>query len=195
MKLRLLLGSAIFLAGCASSFEFQEPQEILVENRIIVDKGFDQTWEELLDFTSRTFFSISNLERDSGFINLEFSPSPASDFVDCGLVNVVVPSLPANNYQGYEYAGGYVEFSESSGRSQIVATMNILVQSLSSNRTEVSVNARYAMWLAPIPTPTGRIGGTTVSFGTNDAVGQGTGKRLCQSTGAAEELVLDAVRG
>ena len=191
----LLLGfGAVMLSGCALTY--QPPTEQPVDNTILVSKSFDEAWEDLLEFTSQTFFSIDNLERDSGFINLNFNPTPASEFADCGFA-----SVPANPYNpASPFEGSYVEYVELAAGAQLEGSMNILLQEVGPNQTEVSVNARYGLILPPMATPNGVAPAMTVVFGTNDpgsasSIQTAGEQRTCQSTGEAEELVLDAVRG
>lgn len=190
----LLLGvSVLALAGCAITY--QPPDEQLVENSIVVPKSFDESWEDLLEFTSQTFFAIDNLERDSGFINLNFTPTPVTDFADCGFATV--PNNPYNPASPFE--GEYVDYIVSRFGGRLAGTMNILLQPAGESRTEVSVNARYVLSHPPLPTQSGVIPAMSITFGTNQpgsiSSPQTSGEtRTCFSTGEAEELVLNAVR-
>ena len=54
------------------------------KNSLITNKNYDETWNAIIDFVNNSFFSIENLEKDSGLLTLSFGSKEAENFIDCG---------------------------------------------------------------------------------------------------------------
>jgi hypothetical protein len=170
-----------------------------------VKQSFSKTWESLISYASKTFFSIENFEKDSGLLILSFGVGDASRFVDCGY------------YSGGPtgFSGPYVRYLQQGASATLQGKMNLRVRTINPEETEVSVNARYIFVRPPsqasvlVPnyltgtfqTQYVTIPGTTWTFDSKSVdtqmvanVSAGTEPtRTCQPTGTAESEILKGV--
>jgi hypothetical protein len=155
-----------------------------------IDKSFDDTWTSVIDFVSTSSFSIDNFEKDSGLITLTFGASDPGRYIKCGFFTTSGGNVGS-------FSGKYVEYINGVGNigSSLSGKMNISIRSLSENKTNVRVNARY-IWT---------VGGqsqSTFSFDTGNSStirisNQTSGTiptRTCLPTYYAESSVIDFVK-
>lgn len=112
---------------------------------------------------------------------MQFGSGNPSEFIDCGYMNAVA----------VKFSGPFIEGMEQYGSADLDGTMNIFVKPISSNVTEVRVNARYIfkafdgayrqVWAFD----TG--GSDSKRFG---AVQQNV---ICLPTNKAEQTILDGI--
>ena len=120
--LRTTLVVLVGLVGCSSSMVYRPPV-LTGENdgSTRIELPFDEVWEELIDMLSTSFLSIEFLEKDSGFIRLNFGLAHPEDYIDCG--HAVSP--PASR-EGVEFDGPYAQYLNLFRDVQLVGRMNIL---------------------------------------------------------------------
>ncbi|MDO8652026.1 MAG: membrane lipoprotein lipid attachment site-containing protein [Undibacterium sp.] len=78
----------LILSGCAtqgvSSFDYTKKTPIEVKNELQLNQPYLQVWDKLIKELSKSFYIINNIDKESRIINLSFSSSKPSDFVECG---------------------------------------------------------------------------------------------------------------
>ena len=171
------------LAGCAGAglFGYAPPApNAPLQDRRVVDAGYDETWNGLIDYAASTFFTIDNFEKDSGLMTLGFGDGNMARFVDCGTWT--------------EDTGGTTPYAARTNQGlELRARMNLRVRSLSESQTEIRVSSRYVVrnksghvWDFTTNNP------ATVDISSTSALGtQPT--RTCQSSLAAEKEILNGV--
>lgn len=79
---------SVFVSGCATqgvnSLKYQPGTPKQVQNEITVSKPYSEVWDKLVKELSKSFYVINNIDKESRIINISFSSSSPSDYVDCG---------------------------------------------------------------------------------------------------------------
>jgi hypothetical protein len=191
-RFSLALLAILLFSGCGvTTPDYTAPQSSasIDKTTVALDQSYDETWDQLINFTSSRFFAIDNYEKDSGLMTLSFSSEPGR-FVECGEISTDGP--PA-------YEGDYVQwFSERPATLDLDGRMNLNVREAGENETEVDVNVRYVV------TATGANGVQAAqwSFNTGGSDTQqvrannfgATQTRTCQPTHEAEKVIIDGIR-
>ena len=142
------------LSSCAtatkSTFQYKEPDvSNSIQNKVVVNISYDECWKRLVSGLSSEFFVITNIEKASGLITLDFSTQTPELYVDCG------ESKRTYGDEDFSYkvaADASYPMDVKSGIQVAKATVvrdaflsgkiNILVSEV-SNGVQVTVNARY----------------------------------------------------
>jgi predicted small lipoprotein YifL len=184
---------ALFLlSGCGVTTPTYEPPEPTSadETSVVIDQNYDETWDELIQFTSQRFFAIDNYEKDSGLMTLSFSSEPER-FIDCGKIDTDGPP---------SYEGAYVQWYNNRPQANLTldGRMNLTVQEVSESKTRVSVNTRYVVEAVSAST-----GATAVSWSFNTGGSStktvpannfgATDTRTCRPTHEAEQIIIDGI--
>lgn len=137
MRWLLAAASGLLLTACGS-VEFSPPERDtgIGQYEVVLDRPFDDVWDQLVAYSSETFFAIDNVQRDSGLLTLAFGVEDLEQVVDCGTAVWNGETVSTIDYF-LEPVPGYNDETDFIGR------MNILVQEVSSQETRVRVSARY----------------------------------------------------
>ena len=195
-----LLGvAALLLSGCVStpSTTYTPPALYPYSNTVTIGSSFDETWDNLVTYASKSFFAIDNFEKDSGLMTLSFSASDAARYIDCG--NIFVNS-------GRPFNGPYALYAQRYNGAGLTGIINLRVRTLTTDETEVAVNARYIFTVpgstirvlssvATIPAVTWTFDSKSsdTRYIANPAPGTPP-TRSCVATGAAETQILEGVQ-
>jgi len=146
----LLLISIILVSCCAAPLRYNFPTKSPLdeERKIIINKSKDEVWDKLLEGLADKFFSVNNIEKDSGFINVSFHSNDACKYVDCGSYNVSISGrkkdIPICNCSVEKhgaYYSGVWKFRDCS--TSVEGRINILVQEVSENQSTMFVDTRF----------------------------------------------------
>lgn len=181
---------SLLMTGCVSG-NYRAPAATDAQKSVVVDKNFDETWDDLLSYTAGSFFGIENFEKESGLLTLSFGAGDASPYIDCGTFSF---QRGVNSYNG-----PYVDYVDMRG-ADLTGKMNLRVRPIANQKSEVTVNARYVFSVPPMI----QAGVPSFSFvfdsGGSDTVTvpnptPGTHPtRTCVPTGYAEREILEAVK-
>ena len=203
--------------GCAvatkSSHIYENPErEESVANSEVFGLSMDACWQRLIAGLSSEFFVITNVEKASGLITLDFGTDHPEGYVDCGTTtrtygdqSVVYEVAGDSQYMADVQVGVNVSRQTVQRDTSLSGKINVHVSEVAGG-TRVAVNARY-IWTAEIGgfyESVGSMGSAgpfplnkqvhTKSFNTN-APSLGEGDEIsCGSNGALEKLILDIVR-
>ncbi|WP_147411169.1 hypothetical protein [Pseudomonas cavernicola] len=93
------------LAGCAtSSYTYAPPKEHTITKQIIINEDFDAVWDRLVRNLASDFFVINNIEKNSRIINVSFSSTTPSSYVDCGITTRKFSNARGDNTYAYNPA-------------------------------------------------------------------------------------------
>lgn len=138
LLLIFILGAV--LLSCAPSGVYIAPEFSTVESgarSIILNKGYDETWSELIRFAGSNFFGIDNFEKASGLITLSYGSNDASYYVTGG-------DYAIHDDAGRQlFSGDYVDYLFMRSDGRLSGRVNVIVESLTETTTRVTVNARY----------------------------------------------------
>ena len=160
----LIFVVVIFLSmiGCAtpgrSGFMIQKPSRDTVKNEKIVNRSFDEVWDELVRDLAKSFFVINNIDKASRIINVSFNSETPEKFIDCGKtqrtysrgkenVEYVYEIAASSSYKTAFAAGPYKNLPGTNfvnRRTSLDGRMNIYVAPVAGG-TQISVNARYIL--------------------------------------------------
>jgi hypothetical protein len=156
---------------------------------VVVDQSYDEVWEGLISFTSQRFFAIDNYEKESGLMTLSFSSDPGR-FIECGEISTDGPPSHEGNYVGW--------YDKRRATLDLEGRMNLTVQEVREQETEVQVNVRYVV------TATGASGVQMAQwrFNTGGSDTQqvkannfgATQTRTCVPTHEAERVIVEGVQ-
>lgn len=198
---------ALILMGCATSSATYNPPDVSgrIANSKQVDKPFDQLWDSLVRQLSSDFFVINNIDKSSRLINLSFSSSTPSKYIDCG--RTIRKFSDARGEQVFDYAtADSAKFQASTPQgttlnvtrgTRLEGRSNIYIAPHSAG-SEVSVNTKYVLQVTMSATdPLGRPAGTLttpIDFSTKQPSTSGTDNATCKSIGAIEQTILDMAK-
>ena len=107
------------------------------KSSIITNKNFEETWTSIIDFVNDSFFKIENLDKESGLLELSFGSKEAENFIDCGYFEYTL------FFTGEEFKGSYIDYAKSGLLAVLEAKMNITLQKIDYESTNVSINTNY----------------------------------------------------
>ncbi|MBT4732909.1 hypothetical protein HOB87_13200 [Candidatus Woesearchaeota archaeon] len=86
-KINIVFICLITLSGCAtSSLNYSPPStSYTIKHSVQINEDFEVVWDRLVKNLASDFFVINNIEKNSRIINVSFSASKPTDFVDCGI--------------------------------------------------------------------------------------------------------------
>lgn len=207
--LSLLLFICVSLFGCAGELKYTRPtltQEI--KNSVTVKKSKEQVWKELIPKIGKNFFVINNLDKDSGIINISYSGDPQR-YIDCGEIYSYVKNARGERTYQFPASKGYQEYeamengilSFAKRKMELEGRMNLIVEELEPNLTQVTANTRYVL----TRTIDGYNAGYQHLFHNSDTLSFNTGQQnsypplgkhsgtVCQCNGRFEKEVLSLV--
>lgn len=183
--MKTLISGVIFvLAGCAAvqPVVYKEPKELIKSNNnlITINKPYDDAWRSLIEYSSKSFFSIKNFEKDSGLLTLTFGISDPGKYVDCG--EVVARHI--------NFEGPYLNAVQSTGVVDLDGVMNLFVKPQTDNSTTVIVSTRYILNVKD-----GDLPKQTWSFDAGGSAARKTGDLTitCRSTFKAETDIISGI--
>lgn len=158
-KYLFLLLLITLVPGCAkqgtSSFKYDEPKNLQIENQIIVDKPFNQVWDGLVAELASSFFVINNIDKASRLINISFSTDHPEDYIDCGETTRATTRGDISRKYEYDCAESYdytlegrgIEYFEEKHsvrrKTRLEGRINVYLAPIDDKSTRVSVNVRY----------------------------------------------------
>ncbi|WP_156326586.1 hypothetical protein [Pseudomonas sp. NBRC 111127] len=200
-KVVLLLAGGT-LVGCAtSSMDYSPPTPAAVPNTRSVSTDFEKSWDQLVRQLSSDFFVINNIDKSSRLINVSFSTSRPSEYVDCG--STLRKFSNARGEQVYNYVtADSAKFAVTnqnaafnvSRETKLEGRVNIYVAP-GKGGTDISVNTKYVFTVnakifgfdgSPVT-----VNPTTIDFSTKSPY---TSPDLtCYARGTLESRILDMV--
>lgn len=152
--MRKIVGMLVVIAsvsGCAtSSVDYRPPSGTTIINSKKVSKDFDGAWNDLVRQLSSDFFVINNIDKSSRLINVSFSTSHPSDYIDCGSTTrkfsnahgeQVYNYVTANSSQFAVVNRQHVGFN-GTRTTKLQGRVNVYVAPTQGG-TEISVNSKY----------------------------------------------------
>lgn len=200
----LLIG--VLLGGCAGKFQYTQPDtqsQKKINNSMVVNQHKDVVWKKIIPQIGTTFFTINNLDKESGLINVSYSGSPEK-YIDCGKIYSYVSNARGERtyefsaskaYQQYETMinGNYAFHNR---KMNLDGKINIILQNIENNSTLITINSKYVVtksgttnWFDGYAN---RINPfvDTISFNTNGSDTFSNGGTTCFANGLLEDELL-----
>ncbi|MGY0626870.1 MAG: hypothetical protein ACW7DS_14280 [Paraglaciecola chathamensis] len=198
LSLALLLAS---LMGCAtSSFTYAPPKERSITKQIKINEEFDVVWDRLVRNLASDFFVINNIEKNSRIINVSFSSSAPTSYVDCGITTRHFSNARGENTYTYNPADSSkytltndqgalfnaIRTSKLDGRSNIYLAPSGTGSQLTVNtKYVVDVNVKY-FDVSNMPSGNDNF---TFDFSTKEKYEKDG--VICMATGSLEQKIID----
>ena len=182
MKIAALL-LLLIMSGCTVvQPRYIKPNErgSLNKNNIEVNKSYDVVWQSLIEYSSRSYFSTKNVEKDAGLLTLSFGSSRPGKYVDCGKINS----------KNMKHKESFLNAAKTSGTVELMGTMSLSMKSIDAAKTSVSVNSSYILDVKEGDFPK-----QTWSFDTNGKQSKKFGELVitCRSTLVAEIDIISRI--
>ena len=178
--------ATLILTSCAiAPTSYTPPSSASVDASkytVILNKPFSEAWAALISHAASSFFAIDQFEKDSGLMTLSFGSSDPAQFIDCGYWSV---------QNGY--SGNYASYVARTFDATLSGKMNILVNVIDEQTSQVRVNARYIFSVPPNVWSFDTGGSDSENVGTQAAYGTGSSIRTCKPTYEAENSILEAM--
>ena len=166
------------------------------KNSVITNKNFDETWSSVIDFVNDSFFKIENFEKDSGLLTLSFGSKKAENFINCGDFEYTL------FFTGEEFKGSYIDYAKSGLLAVLEAKMNINIQKIDNESSEVSINTNYKFstqhalgYYDPKLNQTySFVSGGYQTINVINPIKGSIPTRTCKSTNFAENLIFDVIK-
>jgi len=159
-RLSFLVIPVLLLVGCATpatqQFSYLQPSAAAPTNVIVVNKPFEDAWNDMIKRMTVSQYRINNIEKASRIINLEYQiddPAEVSKYVDCGTVTNRISHKGKERVFNYSDADSrpysiltsseYDYWSDITPSSVLGGTVNVYMSPADVSSTEVSVNVRY----------------------------------------------------
>ncbi len=142
---------SVVLSGCATSdMSHTSPKNYSINNSIEVKNDFDVVWDRLVKKLASDFFVINNIEKESRLINVSFSSSTPSQFIDCGKTNRTFTNLRGKQFYEYVTADSVnyaITFDKGGAynavrKTRLEGRSNVYVAPIRGGTT-ISVNTKY----------------------------------------------------
>lgn len=161
MKNIYLLITIFIVTSCAttsdSSLNYLTPNSITIQNEKIIDKEFNELWDNLVGDLSKTFYVINNIDKQSRLLNVSFRvTNNISDYVDCGVSErkfSLASKVENTSYKVADPSSYFYEFPTQTSLPNTQYAEIFRIPSLegraniyvapSDKGTKVSINTRY----------------------------------------------------
>lgn len=161
MRVFIIVATCFFLVSCATApvSEYSYEKGVIREfpNELLVDRPFDEVWDDLVGELATTFYVINNIDKESRLLNVSFSESnKPSKFIDCGKTrrsfeldgNLEVFKYDVADNSQYKLTSGKVNgvntwYYLNDRKTNLTGRANIYVAPTEDGTTKITVNARY----------------------------------------------------
>lgn len=161
MKNIYLLITIFIVTSCAttsdSSLNYLTPNSVKIQNEKIIDKEFNELWDNLVGDLSKTFYVINNIDKQSRLLNVSFRvTNNISDYVDCGVSErkfSLASKVENTSYKVADPSSYFYEFPTQTSLPNTQYAEIFRIPSLegraniyvapSDKGTKVSINTRY----------------------------------------------------
>lgn len=186
---RTVVKSLAIIVACASCAHYVPPKEPPgLRTEVVVDRPFDNTWQQMIAFAGANLFGIETYEKESGLMTLSLNSSRLETYVNCGVI-----SRGAREEQ-------LTKLLRQPGiQTDFDVKINLVIQPKDSSQTSIKVNALYEVnskinnWLIKM-VMMWRFGSNESSDGTMTPFEDGKNVQ-CRSTGKIESTLLDGISG
>lgn len=159
-----------------------------------IEQPLQKTWDNLLAYAQRDGITIKQQNKNQGQLVLALGTSNPERYMDCGAVEV-----QGGSFTTYRQ---FLDYVTTQADTILTLTIDVQLKATNPTQTKVSVNANYDLQVGGVANPnTGAVTkGTQYRFDSTGSTAvtmpnpsQGMlPYSSCQSTGVAEQAVLDA---
>lgn len=203
MKKTMPFFAIALLAGCGatSKLDYFPPVEYKKVNQIEINEEFEVVWSRLVKNLASDFFVINNIEKSSNIINVSFTASDPTRYVDCGSSERSFSNMRGDADYSYDPAGSATyTFTNPQGHvfnANRIGTLSGIANIYVSDEGETTVvnaNVKYSVDVKIYySNVVGNHAGTdnfTVDFSTKNNHTSPDGV-ICTSIGNLEQMILD----
>lgn len=203
----LLVVLSASLLGCSGKMDrvITPASEYTASSHDVFEAPYDKVWKATIDSIAESFWSLDNIEKDSGILTLSCVFTNPEDWVDCGSVHHTAKFGAQKQDVTYSLASKYERvlwankdmWAWLDRTVALTAKSNILVKKTGKNEVTVTVNTNYVLNLTYEPVysyfPIRRESKTMTfnnkapgSFGVADSM-------ICKSKNTLEQAILKGI--
>lgn len=143
----------IFFSGCAGHYTYTPPASSSPGNySIVLNEPKDTIWTKMVPKLGKKFFTINNLDKNSGLVNITYRGDPEA-YVDCGSTESVVKNVRGKRTYNFPVSRENQEFEAKTGMKLFLVTrqmvleskMNLIFEEMGKNKTKITANANYVL--------------------------------------------------
>ena len=199
----------VFFSGCASSSLNYTPPKQLIKNEIVTNKiiykDYEKAWNELINNLVDNSFIINNLDKESGFINVDYTLNDPINYVDCGEWQGYFKDLKYDEkyqFNGAESTNYITKYAYSIAKvksnKNLSGKINILLQKLDDKKQNLKVNIKYVLqnknvYNVLFPKKKKSIN-WKIEFDSKNKGYSKISKTQCQSKGVLEKEILNYIK-
>jgi hypothetical protein len=189
------------LTGCTTiSGDYNPPKTYSFANTKTVNKPFDAVWDEMVKNLSSDFFVINNIDKNSKIINVSFSTTTPSEYVDCGVAHITFKNARGSNTSSFNKADSTQQRIKNgilTSTTRLDGRVNIYI-SQENNATTIAVNAKYAIPVSLVFKPFGeypqQYENKQIDLSTKNIYSNNTNTNTCAANGLLERRILNLVK-
>lgn len=141
------------LTGCGGKLKYVKPTSYgNIENSKIISKPRNVVWNSALPKIQKQFYTINNMDKASGRINLTYNGDPET-FVDCGTISSYVKNAQGERVYNFPGARGHQTFEVMDGDNLFIierkmfleGRVTLIFEEIGPNSTKVTANTRYVL--------------------------------------------------
>ncbi len=143
----------IFFSGCTGHYKYTPPAEPAPgNNSIVLNESKDVIWAKMIPNLGKRFFTINNLDKSSGLVNITYKGDPEA-YVDCGQTESQVKNVRGQRTYNFPVSRANQEFEALVEGELFVVTrkmvlegrMNLIFEEIGENKTKISAMAQYIL--------------------------------------------------
>jgi len=146
--LLLIFPAMIVLTGCAtqgvSSSSYTKNTPLQIKNETQIAEPYSLVWDKLIKELSKSYYVINNIDKESRIINLSFSSTSPTEYVDCGVSHRTYKQGEKTENYNYDTAG-HTMFKIATPRQEHPTISNYVLV-----KREPSLEGRTNVYLAPV---------------------------------------------
>jgi len=131
----------LFIASASASAVYTPPAQNNSEKQFskIINKPYDEVWDNLINYAASTYFGIENFEKESGLLTLSFGASNPEEYITGGYLKVDIKNINESRH----FEGDFVKYHALYNSVSLIGKMQIVVKKKNEIATQVIVNAKY----------------------------------------------------
>jgi len=204
----IVLITIIIFGGCAKSqLTYTMPENIeniKIQTTKEVIGDYNKIWSTLIRNLSDTSFSVNNIEKDSGFINISFSSNNPNEFIDCGKWSGFFENMQTKEIYNFDAADNANFLSLGDGVirvnrvTELNGRINLSLQKIDNQKSMLKVNVRYVFTGKDYQTflaysYRNNISTWDITFDSKTIGKNKLGQTTCKSIGTLEKKLLSLV--
>ena len=136
----------LILISCASS-DIKYTPPIKPDKKLLnitnIHQDYEKSWSNLVEKLSETTYSLDHINKNSGFININFDIDEAQKFVDCGRYQGYFKNMSGSQEINFNGAAKTSHYGGVTRGTSLTGKVNLYLKRVSSSESQLKVNILY----------------------------------------------------